>query len=369
LGDLPAIVRLDEVSCGSRNDLEVMMSDLENQLVRDPEAPLSLVELAHVSLSLGISRADGSLIEKAERAANRSLRLAPHANYGAIEVLARVASYRHEFSRSIDLSQELIRANLSTGYEIGVSAFLARGMLREARAYATKFAAGQSSSSASFLMGLVEESSGNQDLAERYFKASLRDPVNATYQDSLWARSILARFYLRRARLSEARVVLRAIRDCDRDYLHGIALDGELALANGDAKAAAASFTKAFERSRDPRYLRQLASAHRSGGDIEAWRSIISSAITLYDTAAVIDPRYHRAIHAQALLERADGPLDVEHAIGLLEQERERRQSPDIMRPLAYAYISVGRHEEALAIKDILMKEGYPDVGAEEGWH
>ncbi len=368
LGDLRTMAPLDQISCASREDLEVVMKDLDNRLLRDPEAPLSLVELARVSLSLGMSRADNALIEKAEQAANRSLRLAPHDNHGAIEVLARVASYRHDFPRAIDLSQELIRANLYVGYEIGISGLLARGKLREARALTTTIGDLELRASTGVLMGLVEESSGNDELAETYFKASLRVPSNATFQDSLWARSILARFYLRRSRLSEASVVLGAIRDCDRDYLYGVVLDGELALANGDATAAAASFGRAFELSRDPRYLRQLASAHRSRGDVQAWRSIISSAITLYDAAASIDPRYHRALHAQALLERADGSVDVERAIELLEQERERRQSPDIMTPLAYAYTSVGRHAEARAIENILMKEGYSYVDGYEGW-
>lgn len=369
LRDLRALSRIEKTSCVSSDNLDVLMADLDQRLKRDPEAPLTLVELARVSFSLGVSRADDALIEKAESSATRSLTLAPHANRGATEILARVASHGHEFNRAGEISQELISAGSNVGYQIGVSAFLARGMLREARALAVRFRAAEISPASSFAMGMVEENSGNYELAERYFKIAIGDSTETASESPLWTRSILARFYIRRARFKEAAVVLQSIRECDQDYLHGVSLSGELSLATGDQSAASTAFTRAFELSRDPRYLRLLAWARQRAGDSDGWRSAIASAISLYETAALSRSSYHRALHAQALLDRDERPHDVERAIALLEQERARRQGPDIMGPLSYAYRIVGRQEEAAAIDHKLLEEGYPAGGQHEPWN
>lgn len=369
LSDLRALCRIEKTVCVPSDNLDLLISDLDQRLKRDPEAPLALVELARVSFSLGVSRADDSLIEKAARAATRSLTLAPHANRGATEILARVASYSHEFERAGELSQELIKDGANAGYQIGVSAFLARGMLRDARSLAMRFRAAEISPASSFAMGLVEENSGNYELAERYFRIAIGDSTETASESPLWTRSILARFYLRRARFKEVAVVLESIRACDPDYLHGVSLTGELSLATGDPSAATSSFTRAFELSRDPRYLRLLAWARRRDGDTNGWRSAITSAISLYETAAVSGVRYHRALHAQVLLDRGEQPNDVERAIALLEQERTLRQGPDIMGPLAYAYRLAGRQGDAAAIDRGLVEGGYSQGALDEPWN
>jgi hypothetical protein len=259
---------------------------LEARVARDPEGAIALAELARAYLALGIERRDGALIERAEQKAQASLAIAQFRNVGALEVLARAASHRHDFERAIELSDQLIRIGAPQGYEVMTSALLAQGNVQRAREIAQESLQAEYGLTSLLSLGLVEEARGAYADAEKHYKAVLAAPHLTSRTATLWSRSIVARFFLRRGRLREASIILRHVLAIDDSYPFAVGLQGEISLARSDARAAASQFQRAFQLARDPFYLCRAAEAFKRLGDERSRREHLTAAQAIYSSAA-----------------------------------------------------------------------------------
>lgn len=280
---------------------EIVAKTLEQRLARDPQGALALAELAQAYLSMGVARGDNTLIEQAEERANASLLIAPFHNTTALETLARVASHRHDFMKAIELSDQLVGAGSIPGYEIRISALLALKRFEQARESAIEFLEVAEDLSSLLQMGLVEEALGDISRADRYYRAAVAADTNSSRVASLWSRAILARFFIRTKRLSEAAVVLESIYAFDPNYAFAIGLQGELGLAQGSPSRSVERFERAFELTRDPLYLVRSAVAQKEAGDNRAWLESLDVAIALYRKAIERGDMEHKQALDEAL--------------------------------------------------------------------
>ena len=285
-------------------DPSTEVKDLEHRVARDPEASIALAHLARAYLSLGIKHHDLDLINRAEERARSSLEIATFQNKDALEVLARIASHKHEFDRAVALSKQLLEMQGSQGYEILISSLLAQGKIDEARMSASEFSRLEPGFSSFFQMGLTAEASGDPVAAEASYIAALKADPQSSRTASLWTRAIVARFFLRQGRRDEASILIRKILQFDPHYPFAVGLEGELSLALGKYGFAAERFHQAFLTSRDPIYLYNAALAHKRSGDERSWRESLEAIISLYQKTGREESKLHREILEKALLER-----------------------------------------------------------------
>jgi tetratricopeptide (TPR) repeat protein len=284
------------------------VKDLERRVARDPEAALVLAELGRAYFAQGVARHNPALVDLAEERAKSSLAVVSFRNAAALEVLAHVASHKHQFESAITLSRQLIEGGQTQGFEVLISALLAQGQVAEALVSATDFIRVDPGFSSFLNMGLAREATGDMDAAERYYIAAIKADPQTSRTASLWSRSILARFYIRLGRLEEGSIVLRQVLRFDSQYAFGIGLEGELLLALEDYLAAAESFQRAFVISRDPIYLYHAANAYKRGGDSRSWRDSLDAAILLYQKAELNGGAVHKETLDKALRERSTVP-------------------------------------------------------------
>jgi tetratricopeptide (TPR) repeat protein len=282
------------------------VQDLERRVARDPEAAVALGHLARAYLSIGVAQHDSVLIDRAEAKAKSSLEIASYHNVAALEVLARVASYRHEFERSIELARQLIEIGASQGFEILIASLVAQRRLDEARGSASEFYRLQPGFSSFLQMGLTAEASGDLVTAEDNYVAALKADPQSSRTASLWSRSIVARFFLRQGRLDEASILLRKVLQFDPKYPFALGLEGELSLARGHYRVAAERFHRAFLTSRDPTYLYSAALAFRRCGDERSWRESLDAIVALYNKRGPIEATPHREVFERALQDRGN---------------------------------------------------------------
>jgi tetratricopeptide (TPR) repeat protein len=242
------------------------IADLESRALSSNAGPLDLAELAELYLRRA-AFGDHTDLARASEAAKRSLALLPSPNPAQL-TLARVATARHEFRTAIGLARDYYaKTGSASAYTILATSYLALGELPAAAASAEAQVTERPSTSAYVQRALVYQAQGRDaeaahDFARAVVVEDFGDPAEATRLRTLWAR-----FAIRRGDLAVAKLLIdEALRIAPDDPL-ALAQRGELALRSGNAREASADFERAFESSREVRYLMDQARAQELAND------------------------------------------------------------------------------------------------------
>jgi hypothetical protein len=243
--ELSELARIDAEAFYNEDDLDRQRTFLEQRLELEPDAPITLASVARVYLELAKRGGDESLLARADSAAKRSLELAAHDNFAAIEILARVASYQHDFTRAVELARQLINQGKYAGYEIATSSLVAIGQLDRAKVIAQEFLDLERNVTSLLQSALVAEARADYKLAEELFKSALAAEQPNSKAATLWSRTIAARFFMRRGRLRDARAILDRVLEVDKDYPLALTVEAEIFLKEGNPLAASTRFERA----------------------------------------------------------------------------------------------------------------------------
>lgn len=337
---------LVQVDAFGEDDPRRELAALERQREKNPHSAFLWGEIARINIVIGRVTREGRYSNQAEEAARESLRLMPVDNIVAKEALARALLHRHSFQDVVAISRELRDRGSYQACDAEVSALLELGQNREALALAQEFRATTPTFEARMSLGAAEEAAGDPGAAERAYIEAIRGEVAGTRGASLWARSVLARLYIRTERFDEAAIILNGVLNVEPNYAFAVGLEGERLLHLKQPNRAIDQFSKAFLLSRDPIYLLFQARAMNLAGKEDAGRLMLDSLIALYAGDVSSDGRAHRVNYAEALLERASHE-DVALAITVLEEEQRVRRSSKVQALLERAH-QLARQPEAL---------------------
>lgn len=366
INELKKLSAVSLIQTTEEDDTNAQLVALERQAARDPEGSIVRAQLAHLYFTVGRNTNNSSQISKAEELANESLRLMPDDNLLPLEVHARIASHRHNFARAIELSRQLIAAGRASLYETLGAALLAQGDLRLARNVAKSFVQAQPGLGSFILLGLTQEGMGERVQAEQSYKTALLHDFESSLDGALWARCILARFYIRSSRYKEAQIPIDAVLKVKPNHVFATSLEGERLLSMGEPLRAIIQFQRAFDHSRDTHFLYRLAVAYKAATLSREFKESINLVISLLENELAHGSTDHKAGLGVALLERNNDQNDLTKAIDILTLESRGRRSPEVLIPLARAYQLAGQRLEAQQTLQTLTGDGYRSAGGGE---
>jgi tetratricopeptide (TPR) repeat protein len=206
--------------------------------------------------------------EASERLARQSLELLAAPNAARL-TLAKLANVRHRFTEAIDLARQQLagRDNDARGAHLVIAtAQLAVGDLTSAAAEADAAITLRPDSNGYVTRALVRQAQGRDlDAAADFTRAAGSEQAGDRY-GAAHLRALWGRFLLRRGAYREAGAVIDEALRVVPDSAIALAQRGELLLRSGKATDAARTFEKAFEHSRQVRYLLDEARARELAG-------------------------------------------------------------------------------------------------------
>lgn len=330
--------------------IEILGTRVEQQ-----PSPFDAAELAELYYRRGQRAGDDAAYEAAERFARQSLELLEAPNPARL-TLAKLANVRHDFREAIELAREQLATpsgDARGAHLVIATAQLALGELEGAAAAADAAIALVPDSNGYLARALVMQARGRDaDAAADFARAATAeqagDPEGAARLRALWAR-----FLLRRGAYREAALVLDEAQRIAPELAIAIAQRGELMLRTGKPRDAVRLFERAFERSRQVRYLLDEARARELSADRENADRLRARVETIVRG----DPRAHRLDLVEVLVDRGT-PGGVQEAIALAEAELGVRGSIEVRFQLARALARAGRLGDAKAHVDAAIASG-----------
>jgi tetratricopeptide (TPR) repeat protein len=334
------------IATSAELDPLAMIPDLEAR-VSVHATPFDTAELADLYLRRATLSGDPADFTRAESTAKKSLALLPSPN-GAPLTLARVATARHEFRTAIDLARGYLAHSSSAGaYTILTTSYLALGELPAAAESAETQVSIKPSSGAYLMRALVYAAQGRDaeaayDFARAVVVEDFGDPREGARLRTLWGR-----FLLRRGDTTGARMLFDEALRIAPDHALATAHRAELALRMGHTRDARAGFSRAFEASREVRFLIDEARARELSGDLAGATSTRTQVEKLVRAELSSSGTGHTLDLVEILVDRGS-PSDLAEAITLGTAEVSRRPSADVRFQLARAYHRAARPREAL---------------------
>ncbi len=326
-------------------DLDGEIAALEARIRVPAPSPLDLTELAELHLRRARLTGDPADHAAAEAAARRSLELLPSPN-GAVLVLAKLASTRHEFPRAIELARKHKQGTSMGALMVLATSHLALGQLADASAAAEALVEQQPDASSYLMRALVLQAQGRDPEAAFDFARAAAADEPGDVQEPARLRALWARFLVRRGELAGARLVIDEALRIAPGHPLALAQDGELLLRTGRAKEASARFEQAFAASRQVRYLIDQARAQELAGDRPGADRLRAQVEKLVRPELTEGGLGHRLELAEVLIDRG-APADLTEAAALAREEVARRPSADARFQLARALARTGNPGEA----------------------
>ncbi len=334
------------------------IADLEARIAARA-TPFDMAELADLYLRRATRLGDPADFARAEATAKRSLELLPSPNSAPL-TLARIATARHEFRAAIDLARGYLAHSQSHGaYTILTTSYLALGELPAAAESAETQVTRKPSSGAYLMRALVYAAQGRDaeaayDFARAVVVEELGDPSEAARLRTTWGR-----FLLRRGDTAGAQLlVAEALRIAPGDPL-ALAQRAEIALRTGHARDARTMFARAFEASRNVRYLIDEARALEVAGDHAAATSVRTQVEKLVRAELASSGTGHALDLVEILVDRGD---QLDEAIAIGTAEVARRPSADVRFQLARAYHRAKQPREAIVQIRAALATGVRDA-------
>ncbi len=344
-------------------DMNRAIAMTEARIERDRTSGLERAGLASLYIARGKLNGDVADYDKAREIAKASLKLLPFSNTGAKVDLALIAEARHEFKDAIRLANEVLKERPGAeGYSILVTAYLAMGDLDQAAYYAEKLCAKKPSLGNLALRGLVMNAMGRDVEAESDFIHALSLEDAGEMQESAWVRSLLARFYLKQGRVSDAEDLLRETLRIVPQYPLALDLQGQCLLQRKEFKAAADKFFEAFTVSRQLPYFRNYGKATELMGNLQLAKEVLHQGEKTMRRELASGQYGHRVELAQLLLDRGDSSA-VKEAIGLVQDELKIRHNVETLRVLARAYIKAHEWAQGQEAIQKALQTGLHDPG------
>jgi tetratricopeptide (TPR) repeat protein len=293
--------------------------------------------------------------EASERLAQQSLELLPSPNRARL-TLAKLRNVRHQFAEAIDLARQQLTgrdADPRGAHLVIATAQLATGDLAHAAEEADAAIALRPDSNGYVTRALVRQAQGRDlDAAGDFTRAAASEQAGDKY-GAAHLRALWGRFLLRRGAYTEARAVIDEALRIVPDSPIAIAQRGELLLRTGKPTDAAKTFEKAFERSRQVRYLLDEARARALAGETDNASQLRAQ----IETIVRGDPRAH-AIDLIEVLVDTGTPERVTEAVQLATAELAKRASFEVRFQLARALARAGRFDDARVQLDAAVASG-----------
>jgi tetratricopeptide (TPR) repeat protein len=330
----------------AEQDLDGELAAREARTRAQPGSYMDLAELADLHFRRAKLTGDPKDYEAAEAAAKRSLELLPSPN-GAVLVLAKLASARHDFRRAIELARQHKQGRSTSALMALATSHLALGEHAEASAAAEALVDGLPDAAAYLMRALVMEAQGRDTEAAFDFARAAAAEEPGDVDESARRRALWGQFLIERGELASAKLVLDEALRIAPGHPLALAQSGELLLRTGRAKEASARFEQAFAASRQVRYLIDQARAQELAGDRPGADQLRAQVEKLVRPELGEGGVGHRLELAEVLIDRG-APADLTEASGLAREEVARRPSADARFQLARALARTGSPNEAL---------------------
>ncbi len=342
----------------------------QQKIQQQPTAGLERAALAQNYLKMARATGESSWYLLAEQMAQESLVQLPIHNYGAIVVLAKVATAKHNFKQALDLLKKLPPE--SEALSLLTTSHLALGDVTTARKTADTLAQKVPTLGNLALKALVEVAQGDDLAAMRDFKAAIAAEEPEEVESSAWVRTLSGRFYYKRGQLQQAEELYQSALEILPRYSPALLNLAELSVRQWQADPTQ---TKDRERAielydrffiinqqaptiYDHIALRGLARVQKLQGNTiqsnQTWGRAVSklrSDLTGFG---------HRRELAQLLMERGQ-EKDLSEALTLMQAEIKTRQDPETWDTLAAAYLKLGQLPAAQQSIEAALNSGLRD--------
>jgi tetratricopeptide (TPR) repeat protein len=341
----------------------------QQKIQQQPTAGLERAALAQNYLKMARATGESSWYLLAEQMAQESLVKLPVHNYGAIVVLAKVATAKHEFKQALTLLKQLPPE--SEALALLTTSHLALGDITAARTRVDTLAKVPTLGNLA-LKALVEVAQGNDLAAMRDFKAAIAAEEPEEVESSAWVRTLLGRLYYKRGQLQQAEELYQSALEILPRYSPALLNLAELSVRqwqadptqSKDRDRASELYDRFFIINQqaptiyDHVALRGLARVQKLQGDPvkanQTWDRAIAklrSDLTGFG---------HRRELAQLLMERRQGK-DLNEALALMQAEIKTRQDPETWDTVAAAYLNLGQLPAAQQAIEMALKSGLRD--------
>ena len=343
------------------HDTASIIRGLDKRIADGIASPFDLADLADAYVHRAQASGDVDDYARAEDFARRSLAVLPDGN-GAVLVLAKIANARHAFRDAIDLATKFLAQRASAGAHVLIAtAALALGDVERAAAEADIAVALKPDSATHGMRALVLAAQGRDAEAAYDFAHAVEletpgDPADAARDRAMWAR-----FLVRRGELADARTLLDEALRISPDHPLALAYRAELDLRAGKLADARAGFERAFARSRQLRYLIDMARAQELAGDRAAATSTRAQVEKLVRADLAENGVGHKLELVEVLVDRG-AANDVAEAIVLAREELAHRPSADTRFQLARALYRGGARDEARVHVQAALASGARDA-------
>jgi len=339
--------------------LERQINFYKERLLNNPTSALERVALAKVYLVQAKALGENSYFDKAQSVANESLEILPYFNLGALVVLAKVAEARHRFVKAIAIAQRVLDANPrdTSALSILVSSNLGKGDLDSARIASDKLISLKPVQGNYALRALVMEAQGEDEKAISDFEKALRVEDMGEARSSIWTRTMMGRFYLRRGEYGISESLLKAALKIDPESHLALFLLGVIAEKRGESNAAERKYSKAYRLSGEPPYiLRHARLKVKLGETKEALRmrtEIEKSIREEYEQGDYAHP--HELV---ALLLDKGSKFAITEAVEVAKRDADHRQNADTLYQYALSLAKSGQWLESKKVLSTLFSSG-----------
>jgi tetratricopeptide (TPR) repeat protein len=361
-----------QIPTNTTSSLQREIAFYKQRLNKSPDSPLNKTSLARAYLKMARATGQNSWYLLAEETAKESLSLLSFHNNGAILTLARTAQARHDFTKALDLANQVLKSepNNEDALAVLVTANVAQGKLEDGKKAADQLVNKIPSQGSFTLLALVLTAQGKEKEALDTFKYALSAEEPGEIGTSAWTRTLLGQFYYKRGQIKEAEEVYKEALKILPKYQLALVHLGELETRKGDYRAALNYFDKVRVYSPDSSTIFDHA-VLRGKAKLKKLQGNSGEAIALYQQAETLlrqensgnsignnlsknNPNNsasfgHRRELARLLLERGNGN-DIPEAVSLMETEVTIRRDAQTLDTYAWALLGVGKNQEAKKI-------------------
>jgi tetratricopeptide (TPR) repeat protein len=342
----------------------------QQKIQQQPTAGLERAALAQNYLKMARATGESSWYLLAEQMAQASLTNLSVHNHGAIVVLAKVATAKHEFKQALALLNQLPPE--AEALSLLTTSHLALGNISTARKTADTLVEKLPTLGNLTLKALVEVAQGEDLAAIRDFTAAIAAEEPEELESSAWVRTLLGRLYYKRGQLQQAEELYQSALEILPRYSPALLNLAELAVRQWQADP-----TQSKDRERaielydrflivnqqaptiyDHTALRGLARVQQLQGDPVKANQTRARAIA--KLRSDLTGFGHRRELAQLLMERGQGQ-DLTEALTLMQAEINTRQDPETWDTLAAAYFMLGQLPAAQQAIESALKSGLRD--------
>jgi tetratricopeptide (TPR) repeat protein len=344
--DLPNPKNIDGSRLATVPPVEVAIETFQNRIKKDPNDAVSYTLLGDQYMRQARETGDVSGYQRAEQALKQALDMLPHYLPAQIS-LASVYYARHEFTRALDLAQEVYEnSNQNAQARIIVAdSYLSLGKYQEAEAIYNELGDANITPPILARLANLAELQGNSDKALRLIRRAGGDALRSsgTKEHAAWYLLRVGDIYYNRGEIKNAGEFYKAsLRVFDYYYLAYAGL-GKVRAAQGKYDEAIEYYEQAVNIVPQPEFLAAL-------GDLYIVSGQPAQAKIQYDTveyigklAALNEQVYNR----QLANFYSDHDLKLDAALDLALAELRVRQDIYGYDAAAWAYYKNGKFNEA----------------------